>query len=85
MAYINSLFYPTITKKIIVFKTLINYSTKHQILNPEKNIIYNYCWFYNLADMQCIWTVYNNKYHRNVIAITTHIYQLIVSSYHKDN
>ena len=42
MAYINSLFYPTITKKIIVFKTLINYSTKHQILNPEKNIIYSY-------------------------------------------
>jgi hypothetical protein len=42
-------------------------------------------WFYNLADMQCIWTVYNNKYHGNVIVITTHIYQLIVSSYHKDN
>ena len=42
MAYINSLFYPTITKKIIVFNTLINYSTKHQILNPEKNIIYSY-------------------------------------------
>lgn len=42
MAYINSYSYNSIINKIIVFKTLINYSTKHQILNPEKNNIYSY-------------------------------------------